>query len=279
MTLLHAVALGIKRHPLKFLGEIILAYSVIWTLIESTSYFLPDVKVQGASYYIALLILSLLIACAHAYQRRSVQFSVGQSNTTITVTFGDIFAHAGHLAVAVNEYFDSELGLPVSPNSLHGIVIDRFFGGHPSSFDQLVASDLANTRSDLVQRTGGKAHRYAIGTTASIRTSSRRFLLFALCTTDIGTFKASATLPELVCALEGLCEKARVVLGGEALIVPLVGSGLSGLGLPANQLLQLILVVLVNETKKKQVAMEITVVLHPSRFDEVDLGSIGAFWR
>ena len=61
--------------------------------------------------------------------------------------------------------------------------------------------------------------------------------------------------------------------------MPLVGSGLSGLGLPANQLLQLILVVLVNETKKKQVAMEITVVLHPSRFDEVDLGSIGAFWR
>ena len=86
-------------------------------------------------------------------------------------------------------------------------------------------------------------------------------------------------MPNLVQALEGLCAKARVVLNGERLIVPLVGSGLSGVGLPANQLLQLILLVLVNETKKNQVASDIEIVIHTDRFDEVDLALIENLWR
>jgi hypothetical protein len=44
MKLLHNIYLGIKRRPLKFLGEIFLAYSALWTLIESGSYFFPDIN-------------------------------------------------------------------------------------------------------------------------------------------------------------------------------------------------------------------------------------------
>lgn len=279
MNLLHNISLGIRRRPLKFLSEVLLAYSFLWTLIDSASYFFPDIKLQGVRYYLTLVGVSLLIACVRAYQQRSVSFKVGHSNTKVTILFGDLFDRAGHLAIPVNEFFDSELGLPVSPKSLHGIVINRFFGGHPASFDQLITNELVNTPSNNVQRSGGKCCQYAIGTTASVKTNSHRFLLFALCTTDITTFKASATVPDLVRALEGLCAKARVVLGGEKLVVPLVGSGLSGIGLPANQLLQLILLVLVNETKKSQVALEIEVVIHPDRFDEVDLRLVENIWR
>lgn len=279
MKLLHSIYIGIKRRPLKFLGEIFLAYSALWTLVESASYFFPNIKLQGIICYIALVGLGTLIACVRAYQQRSINFKIGHSNTKVTVLFGDLFEREGHLAIPVNEFFDSELGPPVSPNSLHGIVINRFFGGHPASFDQLITADLVNTTGQDTQRVGGKSRRYPIGTTAFVKTNSHRFLLFTLCTTDHATFKASATVPDLVRALEGLCARARVVLGGERLIVPLVGSGLSGIGLPANQLLQLILLVLVNETKKNQVALDIEVVIHADRFDEVDLRLIENFWR
>lgn len=278
MKLFHSIILGIKRRPLRFITDILLTYSAIWTLIESVSYFFVDMKLQGARYYLCLLIFSFLIALVRAYQIKSIQFRVGHSNTKLTVLFGDLFDREGFLAIPVNEYFDSMLGLPVAPTSLHGIVLNRFFAGHPASFDQLIASDLVETPRNLVERTGGKEEQFAIGTTASIRANSHKFLLFALCTTNLTTFKASASLPDLVCALEGLCAKARNVLGGEKLAIPLVGSGLSGIGLPANQLLQIILLVLVNETKKNQVALEIEVVIHPSRFDEVDLRSIEIFW-
>lgn len=279
MKLLHNVYLGIKRRPFKFLSEIFLAYSALWTLIESASYFFPDIKLQGIRCYLGLVFVGILIACIRAYQHRSIRLKIGHSNTTVTVLFGDLFNREGHLAIPVNEFFDSELGLPVSPKSLHGIVINTFFGGHPASFDQLVTADLANKLGQDIRRVGGKSRRYPIGTTASIRTNSHQFLLFALCTTDLVTFKASATVPDLVQALEGLCARARVVLGGEKLIVPLVGSGLSGIGLPANQLLQLILLVLVNETKKNQFALDVEVVIHADRFDEVDLLLIENLWR
>lgn len=279
MKLFHSVFLGIKRRPLKFLGEIFVVYSTLWTLIESASYFFQDIKLHGIRYYLALVCIGIFIACIRAYQHRSISIKIGHSNTEITILFGDLFAREGHLAIPVNEFFDSELGLPVSPKSLHGVVINKFFGGHPASFDQLVAADLATNPRQDIQRNGGKSHRYPIGTTASIKTNSHRFLLFALSTTDLQTFKASATVPDLVQALEGLCAKARVVLGGEKLIIPLVGSGLSGVGLPANQLLQLILLVLVNETKKKQFALNIEVVIHAERFDEVDLKLVENLWR
>lgn len=279
MKLPHNIFLGVKRRPFKFLGEIFLAYSALWTLVESGSYFFPEIKLQGIQYYLPLVCVGILVACVRAYQHQSVSFKVGHSNTKVTVLFGDLFDRDGHLAIPVNEFFDSELGLPVSPKSLHGIVISNFFGGHPASFDQLIKADLTNTSGQDIQRVGGKTRRYPIGTTAAIKTSSHRFLLFALCTTDLATFKASATVSDLVDALEGVLAKARVVLGGDRLIVPLVGSGLSGIGLPANQLLQLILLVLVNETKKNQVALEIEVVIHPNRFDEVDLRQIDNFWR
>jgi hypothetical protein len=279
MQFFHSIWLGIERRPLSFFGKILLTYSSLWTVIESVSNFFPDVKLQGAIYYLALVAISISIASALAYQRRLIKFRVGNSNTTIKVYFGDLFEQSGHLAIPVNEYFDSELGLPVSPKSLHGMVIDRFFGGHPASFDQLVTSDLASTPAQTISRSTGKTYKYEIGTTASIKTSSHRFLLFALCITDISTCKASATLPDLVRAIEGLCAKSRIILGGDKLVVPLVGSGLSGIGISPLHLLQVILLVLVNETKKNQFALEVDVVLHPSRFDEIDLSVIEDLWR
>ena len=274
-----SILLGIKRRPLRFISEIFLAYSALWTLIESISNFFPEIKIKGVWYYLSLVVLSVLIALARAYQPRSIQVKVGHSNTTVKVYFGDIFEGGGYKAIPVNEYFDSELGLPVSPNSLHGIVLNRFFGGHPAGFDKIVAADLVGAPATTVHRKGGKPQRYAIGTTASIKTTSHYFLLFALSVTDINTFKASAGLMELVLAIEGLCSKARVVLGGEKLVLPLVGSGLSGIGLPSHHLLQLILLILVNETKKSQFAFNIEVVLQPSRYDEIDLRLVEDFWR
>ena len=279
MKLLHSIHLGIKRRPLKFFAEIFLTYSALWTVVESVSYFFSDVKLVGLASYKVLVAISALVACARAYQHQSISFKIGHSNTKVTVLFGDMFERDGHVAIPVNEFFDSELGIPVSAKSLHGIVLNRFFGGHSASFDQLVSADLASFPAQDIQRVGGKSRRYPIGTTASIKTNSHKLLLFALCNTDLATFKASASVPELVRALEGLCARARVVLGGERLIVPLVGTGLSGVGLPANQILQLILLVLVNETKKNQVALDIEVVIHTDRFDEVDLLLVESLWR
>ena len=80
-------------------------------------------------------------------------------------------------------------------------------------------------------------------------------------------------------ALEGLYSKARHSLGGAPLVLPLVGSGLSGVGLPARDLLDLIVLSIIAESKKKQVATLIKIILTSDRFDEVDLAEVKKYWR
>jgi len=279
MEIFHSIYLGIKRRPLRFLAWIFFSYSALWTIIESVSSFFPEATPKGPKYYLPLLILCLILACIRAYQRKIIEFEVKHANTKIRVFFGDIFKNNGYIAIPVNEFFDSEIGLPVSPRSLHGMVIQGFFGGHSASFDELISADLVETPSQIIQRSFGKTKQYKVGTTAHIKTNTHNFLLFALCVTDITTCKASANLQDLVCAIQGLCKKSRVNLGGEKLVVPLAGSGLSGIGLPAQHLLHILLLTLIDETKRNQFALEIDIVLNPSRFDEIDLSIIENIWR
>ena len=74
-------------------------------------------------------------------------------------------------------------------------------------------------------------------------------------------------------------QRARAESGGHPLNLPLVGSGLSGLGLPTRDLLNLIILSAITETKAKQVTPTIRIVLHRDRFEELDLREVKAHWE
>jgi len=80
-------------------------------------------------------------------------------------------------------------------------------------------------------------------------------------------------------ALHQLWQRARIELGGHSLNIPLVGSGLSGLGLPTRDLLNLIILSAITETKAKQVTHRIRIVLHRDRFDDLDLRDVKQHWE
>ena len=158
------------------------------------------------------------------------------------------------------------------------MLIKQYFGGHPESFANVISTDLQNAPSEVVQRERGNTKKYPIGTTARVTANEHKFLLFALCHTNIQTFKASADLSTMINALHGLFDRSRNCTGGEKLAIPLIGSGISGVGLPATQLLQLLVLAIIDETKKRQICKEIDLVLHESRFEEIDLETIRRQW-
>jgi hypothetical protein len=247
-------------------------------LVESISFFNPDLKLQGLISHLIFISISILVGLCRVYQPRKVSIKINTSDTTLNIYYGDVFKPKGYTAIAVNEYFDSELGDPVSEKSLHGMVIKHYFGGHPEGFNNAVSNDLQACSFEEVERIRGNRKKYPIGTTAKITANEKNFLLFALCHTNVETFKASSDLATMVLALNGLFKKARNCTGGESLILPLVGSGLSGVGLPATQLLQLSVLAIIDETKKQQICKQIDLVIHESRFDEIDLETIKKQW-
>ena len=118
------------------------------------------------------------------------------------------------------------------------MLLHRCFGGHSEAFDGQIDDQLKGIEGTPVERVEGKARRYPIGTCAVITADKEKYLVFALARTDPATSKAYSDVTALWAALRGLWERARVEASGEPLNLPLVGSGLSGLGLPSRDLLR-----------------------------------------
>ena len=185
--------------------------------------------------------------------------------------FGDLFEQNGIRAIAVNEFFDSKIGKPVSDKSLHGMFLQKCFGGHPEPFDKQVDEQLKEIIGDEVEKIDGKTKSFPIGTTAIINANQDRYLVFALSKTNPNTCKADSNVSMMWDALHELWQRTRIESGGHDLNLPLIGSGLSGLGLPTRDLLNLIILSAITETKAKEITQRIRVILHRDRFDDLDL--------
>jgi hypothetical protein len=251
----------------------------MWTLTEGLSYFVPGIQIKGLVALGAIILISISYALKQVWKPSKIEIKVSNSNTTIEVVFGDLFQQDGIRAIAVNEFFDSKLGRPVSDKSLHGIFLKKCFGGHPEPFDKQVNEQLDGIESSEVQKVEGKTKSFPIGSSALVMVDQDRYLTFALAKTDPETCKAYSDVTMMWGALHQLWQRARIESSGYAVNLPLVGSGLSGLGLPTRDLLNLIILSAITETKAKQVTDRIRIVLHRDRFEDLDLRDVKQHWE
>lgn len=247
------------------------AYGALWTAVESISAFIETSKPGGWRSYVALVLASLAYGLWKSWPVSKVEIKVPNSDSSVCIRFGDIFEMNGCIAIQVNEYFDSLLGNHVSTKSLHGMFIRDVLGGQSATFDSLVRDALSETPSEMVSRASGNTQRYKIGTTAAVDINSRRFLFFAFARTDLATLKAQATIHDFWEALSGLWEGVRIHSNGEKVYVPLLGSGLSGVGLPERELLDLMILSFFYHTKRNKIAKCVTIVVHSNLRPKIDL--------
>jgi hypothetical protein len=269
---------GIKHHPWRALVYWFGSFSAQFTIVRAVSHFFPDLIIVGIKPLIVMVVVGLIYGALMIRRPMSVELRLFYTNTKLEIKFGDIFKESGCRVIAVSEFFDSELGQPVSRNSLHGILLSKYFGGHNQAFDDIVKKGLKDSPCEHVSDKQGKTIKYPIGTTVEVPVNNDRYLCFALCRTDVKTLKVYSDVPTLWEALNGLWQKARTTHGGGALVLPLVGSGLSGIGLPPRQLLDLIILSAIAETKKREIASQIKIVLLMDLFNEVDLREVKRHW-
>ena len=90
---------------------------------------------------------------------------------------------------------------------------------------------------------------------------------------------ATANVTMMWAALHHVWQRARTECGGSALNLPLVGGGLAKIGLPTRDLLNLIILAAITETKEKVITQRIRIVLHRERFDDLDLRDVESHWK
>jgi hypothetical protein len=255
------------------------AFSVLWTLTEAVTHFLPGVKIEGGYALTIIVAFSIFYSLNRIWKPSRVTIKVATTNTVIEVIFGDLFAQDGLMAIAVTEFFESELGLPVSNTSLHGVFLKKYFGGGIQTFDKQVNKQLKGIQSTPMTKAAGKSNSFPIGTTANIQVDEKSFILFALAKAELDTCKAFSDVTMMWTAMHRLWERARVESDGHPLNLPLIGSGLSGIGLPTRDLLNLIILSAITETKARQITQRIRIILHPDRFEEIDLRDVKQHWE
>ena len=270
---------GIISHPVKTGGYIFTAFSIIFTIVKAITHFVPSIKIEGTIPLSAAVLISVCYGLKKVWKPSKIEVSIANSNTIIEVMFGDLFEQSGIRAIAVNEFFDSKLGKTVSDKSLHGIFLQKCFGGHPEPFDKQVDAELIGIESSVVSKSEGKTKSFPIGSNATIAVNDDRYIVFALAKTDPVTCKAFSDVNMMWDALNKLWQRARIESGGHEINLPLVGSGLSGLGLPTRDLLNLIILSAITETKSQQVTQKIRIVLHRDRFEDLDLRDVKKHWE
>ncbi len=269
----------LKRALKDFLVFGFATYGVLWTVAESFGAFFDKLKPEGLYWYLTIIVCSVFVGLWRAWPRSTITIKVPNSDSCIEITFGDLFKDSHAIVIPVNEFFDGNLGDHVSEKSLHGKFIKNVLGGQSATFNQLTDKTLKNIQSESVNRTSGRKNKYPIGTTAIVDVNNVRYFLTALSITDTNTLKASATIHELWSALEGVWTAVRNHSSGYMVKLPLLGSGLSGVGLPSQSLIDQILTSYFYYTKKHKISDAVTLTLSNDMKSEIDLLSIKRRWQ
>ena len=272
------VKIGVKRHLLSFISLSIGILALEWKALEPLIKLAVNIKIQGVGYYIAMAIVAMVISGLINRARAKLTIRIRSTNTSVEVTFGNIFPQEGHKVIPVNEFFDSELGDLVSSKSLHGQFIQQILSGRSSMLDDLVDGHASTTPHKHVPDKRGRTRKFPIGTTLVHESTPDKYYLVALSRTDIQTLKAKADISDMWQALCGLWDVVRTTAGGGTVNVPLIGGGLSGVGLPPQQLLQLLMMSILDAAKVQEITQKVRIVLHDSVFEDVDLISIRKDW-
>ena len=193
-------------------AALLAAFGVAWTVTEAASFFFTAAEDKRGVLFISLVLTVAVGGLITAIPAARLRLRFGSS--IIELGFGDLLAADGVLVVAVNDFIDSELGDHVSPTSLHGQLIASEFAGDSELFASAVHKALSDVDGENVARSGGRATRYPVGTTAVVDTSGHRWVLVVLAVTDEATLKVRADLEHLARAL-GAGEIFKLILADD----------------------------------------------------------------
>ena len=256
---------------------------LLWLLTEVATYLFPALapwfQKNSDGAIVALIIVSVCAFVGTVYSPRQVDFEIPTTQTKLTIKYGDVFDENADVIVAVNEFFDGALGNIVSPASVHGQFVIRYFNSMESAFRGAIDPLLSFFQGVQQTRAVQPDISFPVGTTVKVSLGQKDAYLVALTTTDLQTHKATTTVGNLWIALTNMLDSVHHLSGGRAIAMPLIGNGLSGLNLQPQHLLRLLVLAIIMTARRNQLPNSISIVLHEDCFDKLDLLEIRRNWR
>ena len=270
---------GIRLNPKRFVYSIFTVYGICWAIMEPFLAIVPSVAHSFPSWnrYWVLLGISILVGGIRA--RKVYEVRIRFQNNCIRVAFGDLFDESGIKVIPVSQFMYE---IDVVPSSIQANLISRFIQSNEGvqgvqKYKDALDKALANSNSNEVQR--GKSSesekKFHVGTTALITHLQSKYILLALTETESPNHipQSNCDSQRLWNAMSMMWADARKYSRGNNLSIPLIGSGVSGLQLEPEKLLELTMLSLVFAIVEGGMVTSgtISIILHPRLSGTIDL--------
>lgn len=129
--LIKSLYVGLKRRWRRGVTAGFSAIGIIWLLTEiglaTSATFKTTFEAHRGEYLLFTVLVAVLTFLWYIYEPRDVEFKIPTTSTKVLIKFGDIFDEPADWIIAVNEFFDHQLGQVIAPNSVHGQLIQKAF--------------------------------------------------------------------------------------------------------------------------------------------------------
>lgn len=287
MNQIQKIIIAIGNEPKKVVINGFTCFAVIWTFFEAIIYFLiPDntfgIYTKRWIFILLLCLISFIYGVYTLIPKRRVIIFLGSKLTPIEIKFGDIFLEKGIIAIPSSQYFESEIEKFISPKCLQAQLINIEYEGNRSKYKEDIEKTLSKLEFKEFDRGMGIEKRYPKGSIASLSIGRKKYLHFALTETEIKKFEPmdNADIFNLVMVLKELWKEIKNTSNGSIVNIPLIGDGITGIGLPSRQLLDLNLIVANNELQGNHNISKVNILLNPKdEIETINLNKVLINWQ
>ncbi len=287
-NLIKRISLGVKDKPLRSLKKTLLAYGSIWGFIAPLITFFPSTKqfFLGLFQFITLVIISIIIGLYRSAVPTEIEFKY--NNQAIKIIFGDIFDFDDYKVIPVSRFF---FETQVMQKSLQRQIIKKFEdSGDITRGVQPYLEPLETALQGKVyqemnrNKTREKEKYYPLGTTAFLALEGKKYILFSLTETELDGYipDDNCDVSKMWEALEKFWESALSNARGNAINIPLIGSGVTGIRLNPSQILELNLLAIANAVEKngRITTEEIRIIIYSKNnyIKEINLNDFKNIW-
>lgn len=261
---------------LRLLRRFLEVFGVIWLLLEPLALWQPDNLRFGFYGYVALAVLSFLIAIFLARPKTLIERKLSASDTKITIGVGDLLEQKGNIVIGFTDSFDTEIGDIISPTSLQGQFQTKFFPAR-EKLDLVINESLENVSSKIDSaKTKGKKSRYPIGTVAVADQNGNKYFLVAYSRMR-NDIRVESDICMLSTSLNKCWETIRTQGQHKPIHIGIVGSGLARTGLSRALLLQFIVLSFIDAERRENLTSQLTIHILKSDVEHIDFVDLEAW--
>jgi hypothetical protein len=230
--------------------------------------------------FICMIIISSIIGLVSSLPKRRISCNILDVDIPISVMIGDVLKEQGDYVVACNRTFDTTYSVFVSHKSFQGRVQDKYYpdlGALDGCMD-VELKDYEGVKIDDGRR-NSKQIQYEPGAVVKTTVHDGRNIYWVALACSSPGGAASCSMNDLRRSLQGLWDYIAEKGNKTTLVMPIIGSGRSGLNESRMAILKEILFSFIAYSRSRKIVEELKICIYPDDMlnHSIDINDINAY--